>query len=234
MYFIFGLIDPRTMRVFHVGCARDLKEQINSLPAPVAQRVSEMAPDIPQAVILQQVESHPLATWVKWCKRLRRDLVTNDWQLHRSIVDTFTNSVRLRRALGQEVPSDAVLQEDFHKSDRQFPKIFEEILRLSREKKADGYKEYSIHGIVSELRCEGPDSKHPNGFKIPNGYCAFYARKVQMVDHSLCGFFVVNESMADDLVLDNGTSWREFAKDHADAIRYSASSDEEEDTEWTY
>jgi len=91
-----------------------------------------------------------------------------------------------------------------------------------------------MHGIVSEIRAKGPDKRHPNGFKIRNGFCAFYARKVQMVDLSLLGFFAVVESLADDLVLEDGRSWREFAKEHADAIRYSTSPDLEEDDEWTY
>jgi hypothetical protein len=115
MYFIFGLIDPRTTRVFHVGCARDPKSQLNALPAPAAKRVAEMAPSTPHMVIFQAVASHPQVEWVKWSKRFRRDIVTNEWERYERIANAFTNSKRARRVLGEEVASDADAHEEFHK-----------------------------------------------------------------------------------------------------------------------
>lgn len=58
MHSIFGLIDPRTMRVFYVGCALDPKTHLNALPAVVANRVAEIAPSTPQIVILRAVDVH--------------------------------------------------------------------------------------------------------------------------------------------------------------------------------
>ncbi|MGD1023194.1 MAG: hypothetical protein ABR880_10465 [Candidatus Sulfotelmatobacter sp.] len=235
MYFIYGLIDPSTMRVFHVGCARDPNPTLNVLPAPAACKVAEIAPATPQMVILQAAEAHPQVEWVKWCKRFRRDLVTSDWGRYESIANAFTNSNRAKRALGEQVPSDASYQAKFHEFDRQNRKAFDEMLRIARALRAEGRKVSSIDVIVNEIRWEGPDTNHTDGFKISNSFRAFYARKLQMVDLSLCGLFAMRESMADDLVLEDGRSWREFAREHSDDLRFAGpEGTDEEDTQWTY
>lgn len=232
---IFALVDPHTKHVFHVGSAVDPEKEINPPPAPVAKKLAELAPAAPVMVILQSAGVRPLTDWVKWSKRFRRDLVAKDWELYEDIAHEFTNSVRLKRALGEYVPSDAELQERFHDFDRQYPFVFDEMLRISRAKKLQGHKRYGIGAIVNEVRWGGPDAREGGGHKIGNDYSAFYSRKLQMTDVSLCGFFAVGEGVADDLVFEDGSSWRKFAKEHADEIRYTRRSDwDEEDRKWTY
>ena len=60
------LLIRKTKHVFHVGCAADPEKSINPLPAPVARKKAEIAPDIPQLVILQSEEVSSLEDWVKW------------------------------------------------------------------------------------------------------------------------------------------------------------------------
>jgi hypothetical protein len=64
-HFIFGLIDPRTQRVFYVGCGTEINEQLRRLPKDAAAVVAFMAPYSPQLVILQTVDSAPSFAWVK-------------------------------------------------------------------------------------------------------------------------------------------------------------------------
>lgn len=185
MHLIFGLIDPRTMRVFHIGCAPDLNQQLNTLPSAVASIVAEMAPATPQRVILQSVESHPQVAWVKWSKRFRRDLVTSDWKQYEGIASAFTNSSRTKRVLGERVPTDDVHQQEFQEFDRQNPEVFEEVLRIAREFKAQGRTVASIDEIIIKVRFQPADTNRTDGFKIGNTHGAYYARKLQMVDPSL-------------------------------------------------
>lgn len=235
MHTIFGLIDPRTKRVFHVGCAADLENRREALPEAVALKVAEIAPDVPHIVVLQSVERRPLAEWVKWCKRFRRDVVTRDWEMHTALVDAFTNSNRLKRALGYDVPSDAEYQRKFHEFDRENPEVFEEMLRLARRLKAEGRLIYGIDSITTDMRWAEADTNRTDGFKINDSHRAFYARKLQMVDPTLCGFFSLRESCADELVLNDGRTWRDFAKQHSDELRFAEVSEEDnEDTAWEY
>ncbi|MFZ0915022.1 MAG: hypothetical protein WBQ76_13905 [Candidatus Korobacteraceae bacterium] len=235
MYSIFGLIDPRTKRVFHVGCAKDPAKQLDCLPRPAADKVAELNPEGPQIVILQTAESKLLSTWVKWSKRFRRDLVTKDWEQYRALSDAFTNSNRLKRALGQEVPSESAYHEKFHEFDRRNPEVFAEILRTARRLKTEGREAFGMDAIINEIRWDGPDTNHTDRFKINDSHRAFYARKLQMVDHTLCGLFAMRESFADDLVLDDGQSWRDFVNEHSGELRFAEPSEtDEEDTEWTY
>ena len=56
-----------------------------------------------------------------------------------------------------------------------------------------------------------------------------------MVDPSLCGLFALRESVADDMELPDGRTWRDFASEHSDALRFAGPEGaEEEDMEWTY
>jgi hypothetical protein len=186
-------------------------------------------------VVFQAVESHPQVAWVKWSKRFRRDLVTSDWKQYEGIANAFTNSKRARRVLGEGDPSDSSAQAEFHKFDQQNPEVFEELLRRARAVKAEGRTRYAIDVLANEIRWEGLDTNRSDGFKIGNCHQPFYARELQMEDPSLCGLFTMGESVADDLVLEDGRSWRKFAEEHADDLRFATSEgEEEEDTQWEY
>jgi hypothetical protein len=223
---IFALIDPETKHVFHVGCAVDPGKQFAPPPAPVAEKIEQLRPDTPLMVILQSVEVRPRVDWVKWSKRFRRDLLTNDWEAYEE-ADAFRNSARQKRKLGQEIHSDTTLHRNFHAFDREHPEVFIEMLRIAREKKAQGHEKFGIDAIVTEIRW--------GGVKIGNFCNAFYARKLQMIDPLLCGLFDLGRCVADELVLEDGRAWREFAEAHAEEIRYYEQEEtEEEDSEWTY
>lgn len=237
MHFIFGLIDPRTERVFHVGCATDAKPQLKSVPQTVADRIREMAPSAPQLVILQAVESHPRAEWVKWSKRFRRDILTKDWQKYERIAGIFKNSERTRRHLGETIVSDAETQARFHTYDRKNPEVFDQMLERARVLRDEGREIYGVDLLVCEIRYSSTDTNRVDGFKIPDFTQPFYARKLQMIDTTLCGLFAVRSSAPDDLVLEDGRTWREFAQEHTDSIRVDISdisNDEEEDAPWIY
>jgi hypothetical protein len=235
MHFIYGLIDPRTMRIFHVGCAHDPNQQLNTLPSQVANIVAEMSPSTPQRVILQSLESHPQIAWVKWSKRFRRDLVTSGWGRYEAIANAFRNSSRTRRVSGEKVRTDDVHQAEFHEFDRKNSEVFEKMLRIAREFKAEGRTAASIDEIIIKIRYQQSDTNHTDGFKIGNTHGAFYSRKLQMVDPSLCGLFAMCPSMADDLVLKDGRTWRDFAREHSESLRFAGlDGSDEEDLQWAY
>ncbi len=233
---IFGLIDPGNKRIFHIGCAQgDPTAQPISLPAAVARRVAEMAPTHPSLVILRTVEAHPQVEWVKWSKRFRRDIVTNDWEQYESIAKAFQNSKRAKRVLGEEIPSDGTNQARFHQFDRENPSVFEEMLRKARGLRAEGRNISGVEVLANDIRYEGADTEHSDGYKFNNNFKAYYARKLLMTDSTLCGLFVVRVCVSDDLVLDDGRSWRDFAREHSDVIRFAGPEGEpEEDAQWTY
>ena len=52
------------------------------------------------------------------------------------------------------------------------------------------------------------------GFRISNDLRALYARLVLVRDPSLIGLFTLKPSIADDLLVIDGRSWAEFAKEH--------------------
>jgi hypothetical protein len=234
MYFIFGLVDPRTASMIHVGYTIDAKPQLKVLPEMVADRIREMALAAPQLIILQTVESHPCAEWVKWSKRFRRDLLSKDWEKYEAIAGTFTNSKRARRLLGEDITSDAETQANFHAFDRKNPEVFDEMLRRAHAFSDEGCEICGVDLIVCEIRYSSTETNRVDGFKFSNFLKPFYARKLQMIDPLLCGLFVVHPSVADDLVLTDGRTWRDFASEHSDSIRFEGSNGTEEDAQWTY
>jgi hypothetical protein len=231
IYSIFGLIDPRSRRVFHVGYTESDQPQLNGLPEVVADRITELAPAAPQIVLLQTVNFRPEVCLVKWSMRFRRDLLTVDWRGHAGIASAFTNPKRTRRALGEAIPSDTEIQINFHEFDRKNPQVFEEMLGRARGLRDEGFEVCGIDLITSEMRYKSGDTNLNDGVRIPNSFKAFHARKLQMVDPSLCGLFVIHHSVADSLVLENGQTWRDFAREHADLIRFEGPKDTEEDAQ---
>lgn len=233
-HIIFGFIDPRSHRVFHVGCHTVPPPHTpTQLPVDVERLCAELDHS-QQVVILQTVESAPLFAWVKWSKRFRRDILTTDWKEFSTQADSLTNSNRVKRAMGLDVQADTVYQEKFHEFDRQNPELFEAMLRTAQGLKADGRCIFGMDLIINEIRWEGADTNRTDRFKINDSHRAFYARKLQMVNPSLCGLFAMRVSFADDLVIDDGRSWRDFANEHASELRFVEAPDADADKEWTY
>jgi hypothetical protein len=231
---IFGFIDPRTKRIFHVGCQTTQNTASKALPKAVEERCKEL--DYCQGVVIfQTVDSAPLFAWVKWSKRFRRDLVTTDWKEFSSQADALTNSNRVHRAMGLDVPTDVILHERFHEFDQQNPELFKAMLRTAQNMKSEGRRIFGVSAIIEEMRYSSSGTHQTDQFKINASNAAFYARKLQMVDPSLCGLFAMRTSTADDLVLEDGRNWQDFAVEHASKLRFVAPSDaDEEDAEWTY
>jgi hypothetical protein len=232
MYVSFGLIDPRSNRMFHVGCTHETQPdliKLNALPAPVAVRINELKPATPHLVILQSVTTHPEAEWVKWSIRFRRDILTKDWKQHKYLVDLFTNSKRTRRFLGEEIPSDADQQAEFLDFDRSHPEIFEELLHLAEDFLSKGNGVPGVDVLVGMIRSE-------NKFRISNAHKAYYARKLLMEDPRLLDqIAIVLGVPADELVLADGRSWREFATEHFEDLRFASPYwEDEEERDWTY
>jgi hypothetical protein len=197
------------------------------VPSLVAKQIKELAPAAPQIVILQTVESRPEVSCVKWQKRFRRDLLTSDWKQEEAIASAFTNPKRARRILGEEAPSDAKIQARFHAFERKNPEVFEEMLQRARSLRDEGRDIFGVDLIICEIRYKWGNTNRIDRFKIPNFLQPFYARKLQMVDPALCGLFVMHPCVADALVLEDGRSWRDFAREHSDSVRFEGSNMEE-------
>jgi hypothetical protein len=75
---------------------------------------------------------------------------------------------------------------------------------------------YSIGALTEEIRYDIRMGviKAEDSFKIPNELRALFARLVVMRDPSLCGLFKINPSVVDDLLVIDGCSWSEFARQH--------------------
>jgi hypothetical protein len=230
---IFGFIDPRTCRVFHVGCRTLMGAPTPSLPNAVEARCAALDYEH-DVVILQTVDSAPLFAWVKWSKRFRRDIVTTDWKAFSAQADSLTNSNRVQRAMGLDVPTDAVLHERFHEFDQQNPELFDAMLSTAQNMKAEGRRIFGVSAIIEEMRYANAGTNRTDQFKINASNAAFYARKLQMIDSSLCGLFAMRTSTADDLVLDDGRTWEDFAKEHASELRFVETPDADADLEWSY
>jgi hypothetical protein len=242
MFDIFGFIDPRTLRVFHVGCRNTPDHELWGGPSSCIPKDSKQPP-LPTVVedrcaglgykhglvLLQSVDSAPLFAWVKWSLRFRRDLITTDWKKFTDETGLLVNSLRLRRALGQDIPTDARLQEDFFAFHNENGPLFESLLQGARSLKASGRKLFGIAAIFEEIRWYGPDTNKTDEFKINDHHGPFYARLLQMSDPTLCGLFAMRESVADDLILPDGRSWRDFAREHKTELRYVETPDLEDD-----
>jgi hypothetical protein len=236
---IFGFIDPRTNRVFHVGCRKFTEAsglgypRLNApLPRAVGERCRELGYE-QQIVILQTVEAAPKFAWVKWSLRFRENLLTDDWKSHTKPLSLLVNSNKLRRALGLEVPDNANLEEQFWTFHNANLEIIDAVVARLRELKDSGQSGFGINAVIEELRWEGEDTNRTSRYKIKASNCPFYARLAQMVDESLCGFVEMSESVADGMTLPDGRKWLDFAKDHAEVLRYVPDADVE-DAEWAY
>jgi hypothetical protein len=137
--------------------------------------------------------------------------------------------------MGLDVPTDVILHERFHEFDQQNPELFKAMLRTAQNMKSEGRRIFGVSAIIEEMRYSSSGTHQTDQFKINASNAAFYARKLQLVDPSLCGLFAMRTSTADDLVLEDGRNWQDFAVEHASKLRFVAPSDaDEEDAEWTY
>ena len=78
------------------------------------------------------------------------------------------------------------------------PHVLERLLALALDLHARGHVRYSIKGLFEVLRWEAAlRTTSPDGFKLNNGYTAFYSRAVATADPRLAEFFWHRRSDAD-------------------------------------
>lgn len=187
------------------------------------------------AVLLQTVSDHPKANWVKWCVRFRRTLKDTTGLKH-PLAEYFTNQSRVKRLLGDEAFTRSEAETcaeflDFHGNNHE---VFNDMVAQARAEKAAGRDVYAIEAHVSKVRWDSdtPTNREEGALKIDARWCAWYSRLIQMRCPDLIGFFRLKHSLADGLI-ENGRSWRDFAKEHADELRYAPYEDLAE-SEWEY
>jgi hypothetical protein len=189
----------------------------------------------PGAIRLQTVSEHPEAHWVKWCLRFRRTLTDRSGVEH-PLAEYFTNQARIKRLLGDEAITRSEAEQcngflAFHSDN---PHVLTDMITQARAEKAAGRTVYSADAHLSDVRWNlGLDTKHAdNTFKINSVWAAWYSRLIQMECPDLIGFFRVKTALADGLVIE-GRTWRAFAEEHADELRYD-SFESLTDSEWEY
>jgi hypothetical protein len=115
------------------------------------------------------------------------------------------------------------------KFDRNHPEVFEELLHCAEDYLAKNEDVPSVDTLVGLIR-----SKYK--FSIGNDHAAYYARKLLMVNPRLLDHIAIVAGVpADDLVLEDGRTWHEFATEHFEHLRLASPYLEgEEDGDWTY
>ena len=192
--------------------------------------------DIPLGAIrLQTVSEHPEANWVKWCVRFRRSLKDRRGVEH-PLAEIFTNQFRIKRLLDAEavMRSEAEKCKEFLALHARQPHVLADMIEQARAEKAAGRSVYAVEAHISSVRWSSDlDIEHADDtFKISDGWAAWYSRLIQMDCPDLIGFFRLKTALADGLVVD-GSSWRDFAKQHADELHYD-NFESLTDSEWEY
>ncbi len=99
------------------------------------------------------------------------------------------------------------------------PRVADWFLQAARSKQQEGAR-YGIGALTERIRFDiNVGIIKTDGFKISNSVRACYARLILMRDPSLCGMFALNPSGADDLLVADGRSWSDFAKEHHAELR---------------
>jgi hypothetical protein len=107
----------------------------------------------------------------------------------------------------------------FYRYDKRNPHVAEWFLRAAQSLKREQHHDhYGIRALLEKIRFDvRVGIIKTDGFRIANEFQACYVRQIVMRDPSLCGFFTINPSAADALVVD-GRTWSDFAKEHEAAL----------------
>lgn len=192
--------------------------------------------DVPtEAIKLQTVAEHPEANWVKWCVRFRRTLKDRRGIEH-PLAEIFTNQFRVRRLLNTEavMEGEAAKCKEFLAFHSHNPQVLADMIERARTEKTAGRSVYAIEAHLSGVRWSSDlDTERADAFKINSGWSAWYSRLIQMDCPDLIGFFRLRIALADGLVMADGRSWRDFAKQHSDELHYD-NFESLPDSEWEY
>jgi hypothetical protein len=134
-------------------------------------------------------------------------------ELVRGVVDLFTAG-ELRLHSRKRKRSLCPRFYRYHKAN---PHVAEWFLQAAQSLKREQHHDhYGIRALLEKIRFDVHlriVKSESDGFRIANEFQACYVRQIVMRDPSLCGFFTINPSAADALVVD-GRAWDDFAKDH--------------------
>jgi hypothetical protein len=214
-YYIFAKIENQV--VTFVGCSKTV--------------------DIPaDCILLQTVEDHPEAHWVKWSIRFRRTLKDRT-ALDHPYTKCFRNSSRLKRLLGNEEFDRLSAKENagFLKYNEKNPHLLEQFLDSALEKKAAGREAFSAGELIGETRWGDTETdRGTDRFKINDKWVPWYSRLAQMLEPDLVGFFEIRDSIADGLVWTDDRTGQQFASKNSEKLKWSDPFDEIPDSDWEH
>lgn len=221
-YFIYGKIEHKNVGdvqmpvVTFVGCSKD------------SNCIS------PNHVLLQTVDEHPEANWVKWCVRLRRNL-KDKTVLNHPLARHFKNQKKLQQMLNGEEYRQLCAEQnadflDYHEKN---PEVMEEIIAGARAEKAAGRTVYAVEECLTDVRWGNTTTEKTDQFKINDRWTPWYSRAIQMTCPDLVGFFKMRPAVADGLVWTDGRTWQQFASENADKLQWEPI-EELPDSDWEW
>lgn len=214
-YCIFGKIENQF--VTFVGCIRSAEIPTDS-------------------ILLQMVEDHPEANWIKWVVRFRRTL-TDAKALDHPLTRYFKNPSRLKRVLGDKdfTHLSADENERFLKFHQRNQQLLQELRQAALAEQAEGRNEYSVRQLLGDARWGDIDiDRGTDPVKISEKWSPWYSRVLQIIEPRLVGFFTVRPSIADGLVWTDGRTWQQFASENSEKVKWSDQFVELPDSDWEY
>ena len=108
----------------------------------------------------------------------------------------------------------------FYRYHKRNPRVADWFLKAARALQQEEHRSrYGIGALTERIRWDIKMGViQTEGFKIANELRACYARLVLMRDPSLIGLFDLKPSNVDELLIVDGRSWSEFAKEHHDQL----------------
>ena len=131
------------------------------------------------------------------------------------IVKLFTAG-ELRFTTKRRIQSARNLCAKFYRYHEKSPDVAEWFLGAARALAQEQHRtRYAISALTERVRWDiRMGIIKTDGFKISNSVRACYARLVVMREPSLCGIFTIKPSIVDGVLVVDGRSWSEFAKEH--------------------
>jgi hypothetical protein len=220
-YFIYARIENDSQSqlpvVSFVSCAKD-KSLIDS-----------------NHVVLQVVEDHAEAHWVKWCIRFRRTIKDNP-ALDNPLAECFKNSRKLRLMLNEEEYRQLCAEQnaDFLEYHSKNLDVFKGAIARARKEKASGRTTFAVEECLTGVRWGKTKTEKTDQFKINDKWTPWYSRAIQMECPDLVGFFKMRACVADGMTWIDGRTWSLFASGNADKLQWSEPFEESPDSDREY
>lgn len=143
-------------------------------------------------------------------------LALSPLELVQNLVKLFTaGELRFARKKRAQTPQQLCAR--FYAYQKANPRVADWFLTAARSLQREQHRSrYAISALTEQIRWNIKMGiiKTEDGFRISNDLRALYARLVLVRDPSLIGLFTLKPSIADDLLVIDGRSWAEFAKEH--------------------